>query len=156
YPLNNMFLDDWKVTQQKEGEPLTKELLRFQARDFASFSGGRLFLTLNPLNRIDSSPRPVPERRTPVFIRESYTEEDSYRFTLPQAYSAEYMPAGIEIDRPFGHFSLSLEKEGELLVYKRTLRLKKGTYPPAIYDDLTAFFQQVQKSDLQKLVLSKE
>ncbi|QEC52843.1 uncharacterized protein DUF3857 [Anseongella ginsenosidimutans] len=155
YPLNNLYVEDWKVSHQKEETPLTKEKLLLRVRDFGSISGGRLFLPLNPLNRLERVPVHLPQRRSAVFIAESYEEKDVFEFKLPETYKAEYLPENREITKPFGKFSLSAALEGEVLVYKRVLRLNKGTYPPESYQEVIDFFQEVQQADYQKAVLLK-
>ena len=157
YPLNNLYVEAWEVNHPKQETPLTRESLRLRVRDYTSLSGGRVFLSLNPLNRIERLPARLSERETNVVIRESIVEEDIFEFKLPGDgdYIAEYLPENMTISKPFGEFSLNTSLEDDMIVCKRIFRLNKGTYPPESYQEVTRFFEAVQRADYQKAVLVK-
>src|SRR3546814_19969950 len=78
YPLSSLQVLDWKIDHPEKEVPLTREQLQLQVRDFMSFSSGRMFLPLIPLNRAEQVPARLKEigrasgREGSVSVREDH------------------------------------------------------------------------------------
>lgn len=154
YPLPNLEIESWEVAQPEGDQPLTREQLNLRARGFTNWSGDRLFLPLNPLNRLNQLPGRITERKVPVWIPESYTEEGTFEFRITDGFGAEYLPDNTTLTLPFGFFSVRTRMEEGKLIYRRVLCLNKGYYPPATAEKINEFFREVYRADAQKAVLT--
>src|SRR3546814_18373549 len=101
-----------------------------------SFSSGRMFLPLIPLNRAEQVPARLKERKTDIFIPENHLEADTFEFRLPEKYPAEFIPDKTVITKPFGEYSLRVSYDEGVLVCQRKLYLKKGNYPAEMYPEI--------------------
>src|SRR3546814_10762996 len=84
-----------------------------------SFSSGRMFLPLIPLNRAEQVPARLKERKTDIFIPENHLEADTFEFRLPEKYPAEFIPDKTVITKPFGEYSLRVSYDEGVLVCQR-------------------------------------
>jgi len=62
YPINNMDIENFGLKQEKSFDPVTAENIKLRARDYASFTNGKYYFMLNPVNRIDEPPPQVRSR----------------------------------------------------------------------------------------------
>jgi transglutaminase-like putative cysteine protease len=147
YPLNNLEIESLEFKQDKSFDPVTTENIKLHARDYASLTGGKYYFMLNPANRNTAVPKQVMNRKNSMYINRGYTEEDNINYTLPAGLSLEKKPLEVTIDKPFGKFMVSMQLQGNRLIYKRKLQLIDGTYDKDTYQDLVDFFQEVVDAD---------
>ena len=155
YPVNNMDIQNLEFKQDKGFDPVTIEVIKLQARDYASLTDGKYYFMLNPINRRTEPPAQVTNRQNQVYINRGYTEDDNITYTIPEGYRLEKTPLNINIDKPFGKFTTTMELKGNQLVYKRKLQLIDGTYDKDTYQDLVDFFQDVVDADNYTVSLVK-
>ncbi|MCO5948991.1 DUF3857 domain-containing protein [Mucilaginibacter flavidus] len=155
YQINNMDIDDFELNQDKSFDPATTEKLKLHARDFATLNDGKIYFSLNPINRKGYVPRQVRNRTTDVYFNEGYTDNDEITYTIPKGYRLEKMVLNEKLDKPFGNFTATMELKGDKLTYKRKFQLIGGTYNKAIYPDVVDFFQAVVDADEYNVVLVK-
>eukprot|EP01037_Dinobryon_pediforme_P007441 gene7441-7505_t len=155
YPINNLTIEHLDFKQEKSFDPVTIENIKLRARDYASINDGKYYFLLNPVNRIENSPRTIRNRQNDVYIARGYTDNDEITFTIPAGYRLEKTPLNTSIDKPFGKFSANITLKGNQLVYKRKLQLFDGTYSKNTYADLVDFFQSVVDDDEYSVVLVK-
>lgn len=155
YPINNMEISHYELKQDKSFNPATTENLQLTARDYASFTGGKYFFMLNPVDRIEDALPAVMNRQNDVYINRGYTEAEEITYTLPAGYKLEKEPLHVVIDKPFARFSSTMELNGNKLIYKRELKWIDGTYSKDTYGDVVDFFQNVADADSYTVALSK-
>jgi hypothetical protein len=156
YPaVNNLDVESFAYKQDKSILPAITEDIKLNARDFATADNGKLYFSLNPLNRTGRAPRDVRNRTTALYINRGYTDDDEITYKLPEGYKSEFTPANADIERPFGKFSVSMKVDGGTLVFKRHLQLKEGTYGKELYSQLVEFYQQVADYDNYTISLVK-
>ena len=156
YPVNNMVITKYELKQDKSFNPSTTETLKLQARDYASFTGGKYFFLLNPVNRVEETPRHVLHRQNDVYINRGYTDIDEVTYTVPAGYHLEKDPLNVSIDKPFAKFSATMELKGNQLTYKRKFQMIDGTYPKDTYQDVVDFFESVVDADGYTVSLVKD
>ncbi|MEO7215236.1 DUF3857 domain-containing protein [Mucilaginibacter sp.] len=156
YPaVNNLDIESFGFKQEKNILPVITEEVKLNARDFATTDNGKLYFSLNPLNRSGRSPREVRNRNTALYINSGYTDEDEITYKLPAGYKAEFGPLHVAIDKPFGKFTANMEISGDKLTFKRRLQLIDGTYSKELYSQLVEFYQQVVEADNYNVSLVK-
>lgn len=155
YPLPNLEIDNWEVSRHTDSEPLTKERLKLLARGYANFNGDRVFLPLNPFSRLSriAGRSRLSDRDAPIWIPESFTEDDRFEFQFQNTLRKEYLPAKVHIEAPFGSFSASATMDEGRVIYHRVLQMRKGYYAAGIVEKMNEFFRQVHQADAQKAVL---
>jgi len=155
YPINNLEIEKLEYKQDKSMKPSTSENIKLSAREYGSVSDGKLYFSLNSVDRITKVPRQVRNRLNPVEINRGYTNEDEIIYTLPKGYHLESEPLKVFIDKPFGNFTATMTINGDQLIYKRKFQVKDGTYNKDTYPDLVDFFQSAKDADYYNVVLVK-
>ncbi|MCO5935322.1 DUF3857 domain-containing protein [Mucilaginibacter sp. RB4R14] len=152
--INNLNVEKLEIKQDKKELPIATESLVFNAYEFASRDNGKLYFSLNPLNR-SSSIRDVRNRTNPVYINRGYVDEDEIVYTLPAGYKPDMEPIDVSMSKPFGKFKMSSVFADGKLTFKRRVELIDGTYSKDTYPGLVAFYQQITEADNYNMVLVK-
>ncbi|TFF39764.1 DUF3857 domain-containing protein [Mucilaginibacter psychrotolerans] len=156
YPaINNLEIENYSFKQDKAILPSITEDLKINARDFATADNGKLYFSLNPLNRSGRAPKDVRNRVTPLYINRGYTDEDEITYKLPASYKPEFKPDNVIIDKPFGRFTMTTSIKAGELVFTRRIQLKEGTYSKDLYVELVEFYQKVADADNFNISLVK-
>lgn len=150
-----MELLDYSYLQPDRSKPELTETIRVASRQLLSKGGDRIFLTANLLNRRESIPAKVEDRKTHFAVAFDYTDEDEITFHLPDGYTAEYLPEDVELVSEFGRYTAKYTVAGNAIVYRRTQTMNGKRYPPEKYNDFVTFYKRVYQSDKQKVVLVK-
>ena len=156
YAINNLEIESLAYKPVKTQQPVNNELIKFNARDYASLSAGRYYFLANLANRRLSVPREVRNRTTEVYINRGYTDEDEIVYQVPAGFRMDSNPLKVNISKPFGNYTatVTMNNKNEL-VYKRKLKIIDGTYPPDKYQELVNFYQDVADADIYKVALVK-
>jgi hypothetical protein len=100
---------------------------------------------------------PLPdykERKTDIVLPfRDFEHTDEIRFNIPANFQMEGNFETVNLTSSFGAYSISLTKENNVLVYKRTLQVKSGRYPKEKYQEFLDFFRKIDKYDKLKAVL---
>jgi hypothetical protein len=156
YPaINNLDVQSFDFKEEKNVLPIITETIKLNARDFATTDNGKIYFSLNPLNRTGRAPREVRNRTTALYINSGYTDEDEITYKLPTGYKVEFTPLDVTIDNPFGKFLAKMAVNGDKLTFKRRLQLLEGTYSKELYSQLVEFYQQVADADNYNVTLVK-
>jgi len=155
YPINNLEVEQLQLKQDKSFDPTTTESINLRARDYASISNGKYFFMLNAANREEEIPRRVNNRQNDVYINRGITNVDEIVYTVPEGYHLEKVPLNLNIDKPFGKFTATMQLSGNQLTYKRKFQLIDGTYSKDTYQDLIDFYQDVVDADSYTVSLVK-
>lgn len=154
--ISNLDIEKHTLKVDKTRLPSITENINLFARDFASADNGKLYFSLNPLNRMGRAPRDVRNRSTQVYINRGYTDEDEIVFELPKGYHADNIPLDISLEKPFGKFSAKMTIKGDKLTFKRRMQLLDGTYSKETYRDLVDFYKEVVDADAYNVTLVKD
>lgn len=140
----------------KKGKlPEVTEKLDLTLRQCATLSGKRMFLAPNLMNKWDSTPNAVENRKWDVVRSLAYTNTDTVIYEMPAGYTLEYKPNDAAYNTEFGIFKTNTKVDGQKVVYVRTLQMHKGHYKPEAYAKMLEFMNSIVKSDSQQLVFVK-
>ncbi|MXV15319.1 DUF3857 domain-containing protein [Hufsiella ginkgonis] len=156
YVIDNLEVKSFKLTQDKQINPVATEQLVFTAEGYGVTNDKRMYIPVNEVNKISSGIREVNNRVNPVYINRGYLDVDKFIFTLPEGFQPESYPQDMKVEKPFGTFSISSELKGNQLTYTRTMQINQGTYPAGKYQELFEFYQLAADVDNRKLVLLKK
>lgn len=154
---NNLTLDKISFNNDKNKVVFTEEIMA-NIKEFATFSGDKMLFRVNVFNLSQSSPKRYRNRKLPLKIRRGFKEEDEFVITLPDSYKVEgELFQDRKINNKFGTYQLSIQKnEKNELVYKRSLLIKKGTYPKEDYKLYRSFIRKIARNDNLKIALIKK
>ena len=149
-------IDDFKLEQSGDIIPTGKEILKLSVPKYASVNGKRLFFQPNLLNKWSKYPPKVEDRKTNVIVKSAFIDNDVISYTLPDGYTIEYKPEETHFKSKFGVFTTSIEVNEKIIVYSRTLKMRKGEFSPEDYVAFRSFIKKIVKSDKSKIVLVKK
>ncbi len=150
-------LDLGEVSLQSDpDQPHTTLAFSAKTRRYASRAGKRLFVPLNLICPRKSVPDEVQGREQPVVMSYGYSQNATIDFELPAGYRIESLPKPIDLNTPFGQYSLSTIETETGLQVQRALVLNDEEQPAESYAAFREFLQQIVKSDGSKMVLVTE
>ena len=157
------FLDEFALPGSAEFTDLSIEVsaengestieYALDVKNYGSQTGGRYFVPLNTLSRLDFVPPRNPDRTQPVVRAHNYRRSLTSTLQLPKGYHVESLPEAKEIESVFGTYRASVREVDGALVYERELVMRPSTRPASEYSDLRSFFRKVSKADKAKVVL---
>lgn len=136
--------------------PSIEENLELTALNYASITGKRLFVTPNVISRSGTKLKKDETRKYPVSFSYAYRDIDTAAIKVPAGYQPEAVPAPVNLDTKFGKYSSSVEVKGDQILYYRSMEKFSGEFPASDYNDLVKFYEQVYKSDRNRIVLVKK
>jgi len=152
--IGNFDIVNFSFEQDKQQIPLVKEKLDINIKSLASVSGKRMFIQPNLLHKRSFVPKSIETRTQPVVWDSEYINTDSIVYNIPTNIYAEHLPEDIHIESPFGQYDAEFIYEEGKLIYKRTVKMIKGTFPPDHYNKLIEFCKEMVKADKVKVVFN--
>lgn len=153
--ISNMDISAASYHQPDKNKAVLQEKIELKSSQMMSQGGDKLFLTLNLLNRRESVPEKVENRRTSFAVPYGYEDTDQITYTLPQGYKAEYLPKDIVLESEFGKYVAKAVLKDNTIVYTRTQMMNSKQYPPEKYQSLVDFYKKIYMADKQKAILAK-
>jgi transglutaminase-like putative cysteine protease len=151
----NMQLLSAAYTQPDKDRPLLEEHIELKSTEMLSGGGDKLFLMLNLLNRNESVPRKVENRRTSFKVSFGFRDSDEVVYTIPAGYKTEYLPPPVVIESEFGCYTTTAVMKDNTIVYTRVQQVNSKSYPPQKYMDAVAFYKKMYLADRLKAILVK-
>ena len=149
-------IQDFSYRMKKDIIPEIDESMALNANNYAQVSGRRLFIIPNILNRFDHRLKTAEERQYSIRLKNAYRDIDSVQINIPSGYKPESVPQDISIDSRFGRYHTSIKLQPAKIFYYREWEQFNGIFPPADYDDLVKYYDQIYKADRGKIVFVKE
>lgn len=97
-----------------------------------------------------------PQRHTPLLLGPPSTERQLVRYRLPAGFSAPGLPAPVQLQTPFGSFTLQWTRQGDELVARRELVLRAPRVQVAEYPAFRDFAAAVRAADDRRVVARQE
>ncbi|MFW0717995.1 DUF3857 domain-containing protein [Pedobacter sp. N23S346] len=148
-------LTSFSYKQPDKTKPVINEELNFKSGQLYTKSGDKIFLTINQINRKESVPPKVENRKTYFAVPYGYSDEDEINFTLPKGYTVEFLPKDIQIVSEFGTYTAKFTTKDNAITYVRTQSMTNKKYPPEKYNAYVDFYKKIYQADKQKAVLNK-
>ena len=136
--------------------PVIDEQLSITADHYAQFTGKRLFVVPNVLNKWEHKLTADTNRLFEIILNEEKIEIDTVRIQLPEGYKIERDLKVNQISTPFGNYEVSTQIQNNTVLYIRRLELTKGRFPAKMYNELLLFYEKIYNADRAKLVFVKE
>lgn len=151
----NMQISSLSYTQPDKDAAVLNEKISLKSSQLLTGGGGKLFITMNLLNRQESALTTVEDRKTPFAVNYGYLDEDEVIYTIPKGYKVEFIPKDIVIESEFGRYTAKVVAKDNSLIYTRTKTVTNKKYPPEKYNEYVAFSKKIYQADKQKSILAK-
>ncbi len=148
-------IEEFNYSVDRKIIPEIKENINLMVKNYGSVMGDRIIVPVNLMNRIETIPKRIKERKTNIVIRRSGKEIDSINYNIPEGFSLESMPKDVTINTKFGEYKTEYSHNNNVLNYKRTFLMKKGEFSPEEYNEFREFFMNISKADNSKFVIIK-
>ncbi|MEP5613012.1 MAG: DUF3857 domain-containing protein [Cyclobacteriaceae bacterium] len=126
-----------------------------EINNIAKNTSSKLLLPINVLQSLDKY---VKADRYTKFaeVKRGFTLEEEVDATLPENYWIQRLPENKSLETEYGSYSVTIEYEGDSMLIKRKVVIKKGRYELDSFDSFYAFFRKVKRMDETKLVLESK
>lgn len=145
-------LTSFSMADVKSKIPSATVTAELKMNRFATISGKRIFLTPNLMNRNNSVPEKVEDRKTEIVSKFAYVDFDTIHYVLPEGIYPEFLPQDVTLTSRFGEYNATYTVDAGTLTYTRKLKMKKGTFPASSYQELLDFYRGISKADNMKMV----
>ena len=154
--LESYTLTDFSYEETKTVLPELNEQLQVEVNNYATVSGKRIFIVPNVLNRSNSQFLMDKERVVDIVFNSEWRDEDHCEIEIPEGYQPEAMPQDVSLKTIFGTYSCSVKLSGNKIIYDRVREQFSGRFPATGQAELAQFFDDIYKSDRNKIVLIKK
>ena len=89
----------------------------------------------------------------PIYFRYPHQEIDELTFELPPGYEVEALPAARNLESRAIRYEISCSRQSNSVVLKRHLVLEGDYFPAKFYPGLRTFFEEVNSTDADRVVL---
>lgn len=143
------------TSEDKSALPFCSLTLKYEAMDFASKTGTRLFIPVCPLKKNNYNVFSAAKRNFDIEIPDGFSESDTIVIQIPQAYIPESLPKDISLTTDFGTFSSQSVLEGNKIIYIQKTEIISGRYSKDRYKEIKDFFGEIATAIKRKVVVKK-
>jgi len=126
-----------------------------KCEDFATQTGSRMFIPLNPSRMGLKDLLPESIRKYDIVTKTGRYQNDTITIRIPEGYSIETLPKAVEIESPYGYFKSNIIEDAGQLIYTQTLELKKGRFPATEFEEMKKFYNRIEIFQNGKIGLKK-
>ena len=147
---------DFKFSENKEVVPVIFETLDLQLNNYTSKLGDGKYIFKPALFYQNSKiPKIGKNRKSNIFIRRDYIENDSTDFILPDGYGIQLIPDKFELNSEFGEYRVTYTIKGNCLKYNRYYKANKGDYSFTKVNEYIKFITDIYNNDNKTLIIYK-
>ena len=145
-------INSFRFENKKDKIPSATVNLDLTLKKLASVSGKRLMLTPNLMNRNGYIPEKLEARKSDIVENFGFIDNDTIRYHVPDEIYPEVLPQPVKIASRFGEYEATYTLDQGLVVYTRRLKINKGRFPAASYQEFIDFYKSISRADNSKLV----
>lgn len=154
--LPSLQIKNFSIEENRKPLPSATINEKSVSKNFCSFSGNYMILSLNLINVQAPLQKMLKPRYSDILISRSFNDWDTLVYKIPKSYKFETLPAGMNINSAFGSYTTTVSGNGNEIVYIRNLVIKAGRYKPSEYKSLYDFVLSVSKADNAKVILIRK
>lgn len=156
FNLPNYELVSYDYKEIKSPLPVIKENLKLSAGNYATVSGKRLFVVPNILSRSSRKLSPDENRKYDLVENMEFRDIDTVEIKIPAGYRPESLPKDVLLQTKFGKYSATVKVQDDKITYYRLMEQYSGRFPAGEYNEFVKFYEQIYKTDRNKLVFVKQ
>ncbi|MFT4224036.1 DUF3857 domain-containing transglutaminase family protein [Dysgonomonas sp.] len=143
------------TSENKSALPSCSLTLKYEAMDFASKTGTRLFIPVCPLKKSYYNVFSATKREFDIERNNGFSESDTIIIQIPEMYTPESLPKDISLTTDFGTFSSQSLLEGNKIIYIQNTEIISGRYSKERYKEIKDFFGEIATAIKRKIVIKK-
>lgn len=151
YDVPNFSYDDHKSIN-----PYIDQHIQVVADGGATITGKRLFFTPNFISQNGTRLQQNDKRKFDVVYENDFTQIDTLQFQMPGGYTVEAMPKDVSISNSFGKYEIHFKVDADKVLVSRKYTRATNRFPPAEYNNLVKFYDDMYKADRSKIVFVKK
>lgn len=153
--INNLTIKKITLNNNPNNIEFTEDL-ELEAEGYAQNSGGKLLFALNAFDQSSDVPKKYRTREFPFQMERGSTNEEEIAITIPDGFSIEAKPNGIEQETEFGYYKIEfITLSPNKIMCKRKLIIKEGFYDKSKYESYRKFRETIAKTDNSRIVIVK-
>lgn len=156
FELSTYDVNKFAYATLKNSLPEVDEDLKIAVANYATFSGRRLFLVPNVMNRTGIRHTPSESRTCDYVFDDPYTDIDSVEISIPAGYKLEAQMPETSIKTAYGNYTASVKFGGDKIFYYRKMERFSGRFPAKEGTQIAKFLDDVYKADRSRIVLVKK
>ena len=141
--------------ENREGVPSCAVTCLAIVARYATKSGNRFFVPLNPLKGVSQLPA-GDDRRTDVVIKSGTVYVDNVEIVLPDGFMVESLLQPINISSSIASFEVDAVQEGNVVRISQKLSFNKGRYSKELYAELRSVVKALYDVSASKVVVRKQ
>ena len=141
--------------ENREGVPSCAVACLATVARYATKSGSRFFVPLNPLKGVSQLPA-GDDRRTDVVIKSGTVYVDNVEIVLPDGFMVESLLQPINISSSIASFEVDAVQEGNVVRISQKLSFNKGRYSKELYAELRSVVKALYDVSASKVVVRKQ
>jgi hypothetical protein len=154
--LPSLQIKNFSIEENRKPLPSATINEKSVSKNFCSFSGNYMILSLNLINVQTPLQKMLKPRYSDILISRSFIDWDTLVYKIPKSYKFETLPAGMNINSAFGSYTTTVTGNGNDIIYIRNLVINTGRYKPSDYKSLYDFLLSVSKADNAKVILIRK
>lgn len=124
--------------------------------NYANPVGSDYLFSANIFSQNKYIPPRIEHRKQNLYIGYGYLDIDTVEVEIPENFSIDALPETSVLENKFGRYEIAFSKSGEnKMTYFRKLRIEKGEYPPAEYENYRDFLRSIVRLDKTKILLKQ-
>jgi hypothetical protein len=128
---------------------------RIKVNGIASSVGDRLIVTPSLFHAGDWNPFIIETRKAPVLFPSTRYSTDRILVEVPDGYEIEGLPDRVVVEDPPLFFSADYIPIGNGFRFVRRVNIDTAAWPANDYDRLKSFYETLQKTDRQVVILTR-
>ncbi len=155
-PINNLTINDFNLINEGDENPSALLTIDFDAGNYASRAGDRLFVPLNHLSPLRIKLPTAKNRAYDVYFEYPMTEESDFYYEIPDAYEVEHLPEAQHLENNYISYQNHCELRDNKVVFTRKFSIHTKIIPKEDYKELQETLEQIKQHDNAKFVLKRK
>lgn len=149
-------ISNYKKEEFPSEKPSMNISFHIKCEDYASKTGARMFIPLNPACTSLKGIMSGNARKFDIVLKSSICEIDTIRLHIPESYTLETQVKPADIHSNYGAFKTEIKEENGTMVYIQKLELAPGRYPASEFEALKDFYNKIESLQTTRLALKKQ
>ena len=133
-----------RIKENLDIPPRLDIFFNVECEDFATQTGTRMFIPLNPSKTGLSNMLIGSSRKYDIDIDEDIFQNDTITIRIPEGYSVENQPKAVEMESPYGYFKSDIVENDGQIIYTQTLEITKGKFSVTEFEEMKKFFSRIE------------
>lgn len=150
-------IDEYKMFDVSEVEDSAQVNINVETTGsgYATISGSRMMVPMNPMHKNHSLLRNTENRQLPVKTSLNYEDRESITINIPEGYAIESIPKPLMVASAVGTLETTIVASERTVHITYDVKRTKQTLPAESYPEVQGFVKQIHNAYNQKIVLKK-